>query len=153
MKKLKYLLLLFILFIVVGCKKNSVIISEFIEKATDNAYIVESNKTGYEDYDYIKKIYYAINRENAYDIQFLELESDNYAKQFILVNVDEIKNKITNKDYVKSNTYTDYEYYHAENDTNYYIVIRSKNNIIYIDAPIDYINEIEDFLEDLELEY
>ena len=152
MKKIKYLLLI-ILLIIVGCKKNSVILSEFIEKAKDNAYFIENNKAGYEEHDYIKNIYYAVNREDAYDIQFLELENENYAKEFFLVNANEIKNNITKEDYVKSDVFTDYEYYHAENNTSYYLVIRSKNNIIYIDAPIGYINEIEEFLEDLELEY
>ena len=152
MKKGKYFLIIFIL-LLTACKKNSFVLNDFINKANDNAYIVESNKTGYEEYDYIKNIYYAINRENAYDIQFLELINDDYAKQMFLVNASEIKNKITDKDYIKSKSLTSYELYHAENDTNYYIVIRSNNNVIYIDAPIDYINEIEEFLEDLELEY
>lgn len=152
MKKIKYLLII-ILLVCVGCKKNSFTLSDFISKANDNAYFVESNKSGYEEYQYIKKIYYAINRENAYDIQFLELENDDYAKKFFLLNAGEIKEKITNQDYIKSKSLTNYELYHAENDTKYYLVVRSTNNIIYIDAPINYINEIEEFLEDLEIEY
>lgn len=152
MKKIKYLLIL-VLLLCVGCKKNSVTLSEFIEKAHNNGYIVESNKTGYEEHNYIKNIYYAINRENAYDIQFLELENEDYAKQFFLINANEIKSKITDKDYLKSKSFTSFELYHAENDESYFLVIRSNNNIIYIDAPIDYINEIEEFLEDLDLEY
>ena len=152
MKKIKYLLII-VLLICVGCKKNEVTLSDFISKATDNAYFVEKNMTGYEDYSYIKNIYYAINREDAYDIQFLELENVDYAKEFFLLNANEIKTKITNKDYIKSMSITKYELYHAENDTNYYLVLRSNNNIIYVDAPINYINEIEEFLEDLDLEY
>lgn len=152
MKKSKFFLIIFIL-LITACKKNSVTVDEFITNARENAYIVENNKSGYEDYDYIKSIYYAVNRENAYDIQFLELVNDDYAKQMFLINASEIKSKITDKDYVKSKSFTSFELYHAENDTNYYLVIRSNNNVIYIDAPIDYINEIEEFLEDLELEY
>ena len=152
MKKIKYLLLIFIL-LLTGCKIGSFTKNDFITKAKDNGYIIEENKPGYEDEDYINNIYYAINRENAYDIQFLELKNDNYAKEFFLLNANEIKNNITDKDYLKSKSFTNYELYHAENDTNYLIVIRSNNNIIYIDAPIGYINEIEDFLEDLQIDY
>ena len=43
--------------------------------------------------------------------------------------------------------------FHAENEETYYLVIRSKENIIYISAPINFINEIEEFLDDLDLEY
>ena len=152
MKKTIYLLIV-LLFTLVGCKKNSVTLNDFILKAEDNAYYVESNKTGYENYQYIKEIYYAVNRENAYDIQFLELESDDYAKKFFLLNANDLRSKITDKDYIKSKSLSSYELFHAEDDEKYYLVIRSNNNIIYIDAPIDYINEIEEFLSDLNLEY
>jgi hypothetical protein len=152
MRKLKYLLLILLL-IVVGCKKNSVTLDEFIEVARFNGYLIENNKTGYESYDYISDIYYAVNRENAYDVQFLKLDSSETAKKFFLLNVDEIKKNLTTNDYIKSKSLTNYELYHAENSDTYYLVIRSKENIIYISAPINYINEIEEFLEDLDLEY
>ena len=74
MKKVKYLLLI-LLFILVGCKKNSVTLEEFIDIGTYNGYIIEKNKTGYEEYPDILDIYYAVNRENAYDIQFLKLKN------------------------------------------------------------------------------
>ena len=152
MKKLRYLLLIF-LFVLVSCKKNSFDLNYFIDKAKFNGYIIEENKTGYETYEYINDIYYAVNRSNAYDIQFLNLSSIDYAKKFFLVNVDDIRENITDKDYVKSNSLSSYEYYHAENESTYYIVIRSNENIIYIKAPIGYINEIEEFLTDLDIDY
>ena len=152
MKKLRVLLIILLL-IAVGCKKNSVTLDEFIEVARFNGYYIEENKTGYESYDYISDIYYAVNRENAYDVQFLKLESSETAKKFFLLNVNEIKNNLTTEDYIKSKSLSNYELYHAENESTYYLVIRSKENIIYISAPINYINEIEEFLEELDLEY
>ena len=145
-------LLLITLFISVGCSKNIVTLNDFIDKATYNGYIIEQNKTGYEEYDYINEIYYAINRENAYDIQFLELENDEYAKNFFLVNASSVKEELTDKDYIKSKSLSNYELFHGENDEKYMLVIRSNNNIIYVDAPIKYINEIEEFIKDLGLE-
>ncbi len=152
MKKLKYLLLI-ILFILVGCKKNSVTLDEFIEVAKYNGYIIEENRDGYETYSNIKDIYYAVNRLNAYDIQFLIMNNDDYAKQFFLLNVNEIKDSIDGNVYVKSKSLSNYEFYHVENENTYYLVIRSKENVIYINAPINFINEIEEFLEELSLEY
>lgn len=152
MKKIKYLLIILIL-ILTGCKKNSFNLDSFIEQAKYNGYIIEENKIGYETYSNIIDIYYAINRENAYDIQFLKLDSVDYAKKFLLYNVDDIKQNISSSDYVKSNSLSNYEYYHAENESTYYIVIRSDENIIYIKAPINYINEIEEFLSDLDIEF
>ena len=74
MKKIFYLLLILV-FLVPGCKKNSVTQDEFIETAKFNGYIMENNKTGYETYPNILDIYYAVNRLNAYDIQFLKLDN------------------------------------------------------------------------------
>ena len=152
MKKLKYILIIFIL-LLTSCKKNSFDLDYFIDKASFDGYIIEENKTGYETYEYINDVYYAVDSSNAYDIQFLNLKSVDYAKQFFLVNASDIKENITDKDYVKSNSLSNYEYYHAENDSTYYIVIRSNENIIYIKAPISYINEIEEFLTDLDIDY
>ena len=152
MKRIKYLLLI-LLFLLVGCKKNSVTLDEFIDIAKFNGYLIEENKSGYEEYPNILDVYYAVNRENAYDIQFLKLNSDDYAKKFFLLNVNTIKENIGKDDYVKSNSLSNYEMYHAENNSTYYIVIRSKENIIYISAPINYINEIEEFLKELDIEY
>ena len=152
MKKIKYILIILVL-LLAGCKKNSVNLTEFIETARYNGYIIEENNTGYETYSNIIDVYYAVNRENAYDIQFLELNDLAYAKKFFLLNVDEIKENIDNNSYVKSNTLSNYEFYHAENESTYYLVIRSDKNIIYISAPINYINEIEEFLEELDIDF
>ena len=152
MKKIKYLLLVFVL-LLTACKKNSFTLDDFIDKAEFNGYIIEENKTGYELYPNILDVYYAVNRENAYDIQFLKLDSVDYAKKFFVLNANDIKENITKSDYVKSKSLSTYELLHAENESTYYIVIRSNENIIYIKAPIDYINEIEEFLEDLSVEY
>lgn len=152
MKKIKFLLLI-LLFIVVGCKKNSITLDEFIDIAKFNGYYIEENKIGYENYPNILDVYYAVNRENAYDIQFLKLDSTDYAVKFFILNVNDIKDNLDNNSYIKSKSLTNYEMYHAENEETYYLVIRSRENIIYISAPINYINEIEEFLEDLDLEY
>ena len=150
-KKLFYILIL--IFVTMGCTKNNLTLSSFIEKANDNAYFIENNKKGYESYQYIKEIYYAVNRENAYDIQFLELENDDYAKKFYDVNMNALLEYVNSDTYVKNKNSLDYQVYHLENDSKYYLVIRSKNNILYIDAPIDYINEIEEFLSDLDIDF
>lgn len=152
MKKIKYLLFVFVL-LLTACKKNSFTLNDFIDTATYNGYIIEENKTGYESYPSVLKVYYAVNRENAYDIQFLELDNVDYAKNFFALNANEIKESITSNDYIKSKSLSTYELYHAENDSTYYLVIRSNKNIIYIKAPINYINEIEEFLEDLSVDY
>ena len=152
MRKRKYLLLVLFVFLV-GCTSNSVTLDEFIEKATFNGYIIRNDKSGYESYNKILNVYYAINREEAYDIQFLELKENDYAHKFFLLNKNEIKENINSSDYEKNKSNSNYELYHAENSSMYYLVIRSNSNIIYIEAPIGYMNEIEEFLDDLGLEY
>lgn len=152
MKKCK-LLVLILFVLLVGCSKNSVTLDEFIEQATFNGYIMRSDKSGYESYEKVLSVNYAINREEVYDIQFIELKDEEYAHNFFLLNKEAIKEEITGSDYVKTKSGSSYELYHAENSSKYYLVIRSKANIIYIDAPIGYMNEIEELLTDLDLEY
>lgn len=152
MKKKRLLLLILFIFLV-GCGNKSVTLSEFIERATFNGYIIKEDKSGYESYDKVLSVHYAINREDAYDIQFLELKDADYAHRFFVLNQKEIKNDITGSDYEKNKSNSNYDLYHAENSVKYYLVIRSYSNIIYIEAPLGYMNEIEEFLDDLGLEY
>ena len=132
---------------------KTITLDEFISKAEDNGYILKQDKKNYVAYNEITNVYYAINRIDAYDIQFLELSSEEYAHKFFEYNKNDVNNYINSNDYVKTKSNNNYELYHAENTSTYYLVIRSGANIIYIIAPIGYINEIEEFLDDLYLEY
>lgn len=152
MKKVFFILVM-IVFFITGCKGNKVDLETFIDKATYSGYIIEENNKGYESYPYIKKIYYAVNRENAYDIQFLELESVDYAKKFFDINKKELESLKSSMSYVKQINLPSYQVYHLETSDKYRLVLRSNNSIIYINASIDYINEIEEFLEELDINY
>ena len=152
MKK-RYFLLLVLIFVLVGCKSNNVTVDDFISKATFNGYIVESNKSGYEAYSNILDVHYAINRENAYNIQFLELNDESYAHKFFLLNKEDLETNVNSYDYEKTRNTTNYEIYHAETISEYLLVIRCNKNIIYVRAPINYINEIEEFLNEMNLDY
>ena len=149
----KILLLIIILFIVTGCNKNDFTVTEFLDTADFNGYITSEDKKGYEDYDYIDNVYYAFNRDAEYFIQLLILNNGDYAKQFFLLNREDIAKLQDNNCYVKSKNYSNYNLYHLENDESYKLIIQAYNKIIYIDAPIGYINEIEEFLSELKLEY
>ena len=149
----KWILFLILIIFIVGCTSKEIQVSEFINIAKDDGYIVKEDKTNYETFKYVKDVFYAINRENAYDIQFLELESDEYAQKFFLLNKEDLSKNITSNSYVKTKENSSYGLLHIETDSEYLLVIRSKNNIIYINADINYINEIEEFLSDLGLEY
>ena len=152
MQKIKVFLFLILIFLC-GCQNNELKKEDFIEIGKFNGYILEEDMTNYDKYSYIKDVYYAVNREDAYEIQFLELESDDYAKRFFDYNKNDLATNQTSECYVKQKSNSNYSLYHLENDYSYMLVLRSKNNIIYIKAPIEYINEIEEFLHELNLEY
>lgn len=151
MKKCGVLILLCLF--LVGCSNKAITVNEFLDAATFNGYVTKESKEGYESYSQITRVNYAINRENAYVIQFLELNDEEYAHKFFLLNRDEIRMNVNSYDYEKSKSTSNYELYHAETISEYFLVIRSNKNIIYVNAPIGYINEIEEFLSDLSLEY
>ena len=149
-KKIVFLLIIFIL---VGCSKTSINLDDFIETAHMDGYIITSDIKSYEKYSYIKSVYYATSPEESYRIQFLEIENNDYAKKFFDYNKNEMEKFKTNNSYLKTKNISDYNLYHLETDDDYLLIIRSNNNIIYIETSIDYINEIEEFLNDLKLEY
>ena len=148
----KYLWLLLFLF-VIGCQRTELSLNTFIEIADFNGYVVEGDKSGYEEYDYIKEIYYAVNREKAYMIQFLEIKDENYAEEFFNVNMEDLKSYEDRNSYIKKYLRNHTSLYHLETEENYLFVSRLKNNIIYVKAPINYINEIEEFFAELEIDY
>ena len=149
----KILVLIAIIFLLVGCKKNQLTKEIFYDKGSFNGYILEENKTGYEKYNYVVDVYYAINRENAYDIQLLELINEDYAKKMFDINKKSLIDYVNNNSYIRNYSKSHYALYHVETESNYLLVIRSGKYILYVDAPINYINEIEEFLEDMDLDY
>ena len=149
----KIIIIVLSLILLTSCTKTEISSSEFVEVATFNGYIITSSMDGYEKYDYINNVIYAINRENAYFIQFIEIMDDDYAKKFFDINKQEIEKNKTNNSNIKKINKSDYGLYHIENDDDYQLVMRIRNNIIYIDAPINYINEIEEFLNELNIDY
>ena len=152
MKKYWFLLIIFLAFII-GCSKREITLEKFLEVAVYDGYFIDKNKTGYENYDYIDEVYYAINRDDTYDIQFLKLKDTNYAKRFFDLNKEDISKNVASLSYVKDKSYSSYDLYHVETSSTYYLIIRNNENIIYIVAPIGNILEIEEFLDDLELDY
>ena len=152
MKKVYYLLLILIM-LTIGCTKNELTKEKFLSTADFDGYIMQNNMSGYENYNYIKNVYYAVSRNGAYDIQFLELENEDYAKKFFELNKSEVSKNVATLSYVKDKSKTNYEIYHVETSSTYYLVIRNNENILYIEAPIGNILEIEEFLTDLELDY
>lgn len=151
--KLRKLLLILIIFLTIGCNKNEIEKKSFLEVASFNGYVIEENMDEYKSYSYIKDVYYLINREEAYFIQFIELENDDYAKRFFEFNKEDFVKLKDSNTYTKSMNLSNYNLYHLETDSSYKLIIRSKNNVIYVDAPIDYINEIEEFLGELDIDY
>lgn len=150
---MKKVILLLSILLLVGCSKSEISLSDFTETASFNGYVITSSMEGYEKYNYINDIIYAVNREDAYYIQFIEINNSDLAKKFFDINKEEIEKYKTSNSYVKSYNRTNNNLYHLENDSDYMLVIRLHNNIIYIDAPINYINEIEEFLSELNIDY
>ena len=151
--KIKKVIIFIILILLVGCTKKTFTVDEFLDIADFNGYIISESTEDYKSYKYVKNVYYAFNREAEYFIQLLVLDSDDYARKFYTLNMEEIAENKDKNSYVKTMNSTDYNLYHLETEEEYKLVIRSKEKIIYIDAPIDYINEIEEFLGELEIEY
>ena len=151
MKKIGWFLL--ILIFISGCHNSKLIKNTFIEIAEFNGYVLYNTKKDYDKYDYIKDVYYAFNRENAYLIQFIELENEEYAKKFYEINKKNIEQKIDNSSNIQKGEGKSYSYYRVYSNEEYMLVIQNDNNVLYLDAPMGYLDEINTFLNELNLKY
>ncbi len=147
------IVIIILLFLFTGCSNSEITKDQFIKQAEFDGYVIKENKDAYIGYNYIKNVYYAINREGMYFIEFLELENNDYARRFFEINKEEILKSKESNNYDRSMNSANYSLYHLETATEYKLVIRSKNNIIYIVAPIEYMREIEELLSELNIKY
>lgn len=152
-KKMIYLsvVCLIILFSITGCtKKNALTVDEFNKIARNQDFSVTENKEFDAD-TYIDVIEGSKAKfSNKWEANFFVLSGDQDAKIMFEKDKNIIKvHERGGKTVRISNDFPNYSTYKLTTNENYYYVCRVDNTVLYINAPKQYKDDIENFIEKL----
>lgn len=151
MKKIKVLMLLILVVLLCACssKKEAIDEEKFINIMNNQNFTIVNVEEQFEQYEYIEEAYVALESNKNYQIEFYELENDSYAKSFydnnkqIFEATQTNSSLYTNVDLIDSNKYT------LTTDTEYKVLSRIDETVIYVNADKKYKNEIFNILKKL----
>ena len=145
------LLFLFMIFLTTGCKKkDNVTADQFKKYMEKKGYVIVNKKDNIYNNKYFNNVYYAVEKEEKYTIQFFELKDEASSKVFYNNLKKDISNSKVNKYKENSKSISNYSYYELSYNNNYKKVSRINNTIIYINTDIAYSKIINRQLKNLE---
>lgn len=121
--------------------------TEFKEQFSARGYTVEKiDKADYEA-DYISK---ATKEDVPYEVLYYEFATDADAKKAYKSYKDSLPNLITTDSKDTETTGNVVSKYICKSDNEYIVISRVKNSLIFVNTTLDYQNEIDEILEDIE---
>lgn len=121
--------------------------TEFKEQFSARGYTVEKiDKADYEA-DYISK---ATKEDVSYEVLYYEFATDADAKKAYKSYKDSLPNLITTDSKDTETTGNVVSKYICKSDNEYIVISRVKNSLIFVNTTLDYQNEIDEILEDIE---
>lgn len=156
MNKIKSLALVFIsiitLFSFTGCgDKNPISADDFKSKMEEKGYTVVEATEQFTDFDYVKKVYLAVDKDTNYQMEFYQLDNEKNAKGFFASNqkiIEDSKGKITKFEISISGGNN--EKYTLRTEGKYKYVSRIENTVIYFDVDEKYKDDIDEILDEID---
>ncbi|MGN1113933.1 MAG: hypothetical protein ACI4RC_02290 [Oscillospiraceae bacterium] len=155
MKKIKILtsalLCMVIMFTITGCgKKTALTAEDFKSKTEEKGYTVQEATDQFSDYDYIKKVYIAIDKEQKYQIEFYEIDSSDNASKFFNNNKSIFEESKSSSCTETNVSLSNNAKYTLTTNGEYKVISRIDNTAIYVNADEKYKSDIKDLLDDLD---
>lgn len=155
MKKIKVLLIsvLCILTLVSfsGCgnKKNPISADEFCDKLESKSFTVSDSTSEYASNNEVVESYAAISPDYGYQIEFLIIDSDSNAKAMFETNKSKFEKDKDNLSVTTNLSFSTYEKYTIQSNGKYKVVSRINNTLLYVNANLEYKDEIQSILEEI----
>lgn len=151
MKKFKILMLTVFALLLTACgvKKEAIDDEEFNRIMSNERFTVENREKEFDENEYVEDILLAIQEDNNYEIVFLELESDSYAKKsYELAKkfIEPFKEGTSN--YTEVNLANNSKYTLTTEDI-YFVIARVEDTIIFLEVDKEYKAEVTDILNKL----
>ncbi len=131
--------------------KQAISASEFKTLMEQKGYSILDATDQFKSYEKIKQVYVAMSTDYSYKIEFYEVEDDAYATSFYNTNRYTFRTSKSDSDEETENNgeIENYSKYTLTSDTNYKLVTRINNTIIYADVNIDDKDNVENVLKEL----
>ena len=149
MKKILILVGFVVLLTACSPKRDAIDEDQFIRIMNDEGFSIKNVESQFEQYGYFEEAYLAIDSNNNYQIEFYELEEENYDLNFYNNNKSKFENE-------KSSTYVDSNMdlkninkYTLTTNNKYKVVSRIDDTVIYLDVDKKYKKEVNDILKKL----
>lgn len=138
-----------VLLINLNKEKESITASEFYEYATKKGYSVYDVNKQFSEYDYIKQVYVAAGKDLKYQIEFYEIQDDEYATKFYNYNKSIFESSKGNSSAETNVGMKNYSKYTLSTNGKYMVVSRINNTVIYVEVDDNYKDTIKSILKEL----
>lgn len=150
MRKINLLTILFLIFMLCGCSKNTIKSGEeFKSIMREQKFYVMDTKEQFSEYDYIKESFAALDSDEKYLVEFYVISDLENALAFYNLNksiftAEETKYSVsTNIDKERKNKYT------LTTDDKYKVISRIDSTVLYVDAPKESKNDVKKIIKKL----
>ena len=151
MKKLKklfiFVLCVLSLFLVTGCSKREALSADTFKSTIEgDGFRVNDALGQFDQYDYVKTAYVAVDSTNSYSIEFYVLSDSSYGKSFFENN----KKIFDESDGTKVEVnLLNYEKFSVENSSSYKYLARIDNTVVYVDTDVKNKDSVSSVIEKL----
>ncbi len=143
------ILLVVVSLFVTGCfKKTSITAEDFNTKMSDKGYVVQDATDQFASYEYIKKVYIALEKDGKYQIEFYEMDSEENASSFFETNKEKFETRGSGTSTGTESSGSGYEKYTQTANGKYEVISRVENTAIYVDADDTYKDQIKEVLDE-----
>lgn len=151
MKKIKILMLLVFAFLLSACgtKKEALDEENFRRIMTDTGFTIVDVEKQFEEYGYFDDALIALEQTSNYQIEFYELENEGYAKSFYDNNKEIFEASKTDKSIYTNLDLTERNKYTLVTETEYKVISRIEDTVIYINVNKEYKDEVNNILKKL----
>lgn len=139
------------IFLVVGCAatKKALTAEDFENKTKEKGLLVVDVKDQFSQYDFITKATVAVNQEEGWQIEHYELKTLSDAKSMYNKNKSDFEKAKTNKNKETNMEVGNYSKYILETDTEFMLLTRVDETLVYIKTPIENKDKVVEIVKDL----
>lgn len=138
-----------VIFVNLNKEKISITASSFYTTMSQKGYTVQDANNQFLEYDYIKQVYIAANKDYSYKIEFYELLDDSYATSFYNNNKSIFEASKGNVSAETSVGLKNYSKYTLSSNGKYMVVSRIDNTVIYVKVDDSYKDTVKAILDEL----
>lgn len=151
MKKLKVLMLMVLVVLLSACgtKREAIDEDKFISIMTNEGFNIVNVEEQFAEYGYFEEAYVALEGSGNYQIEFYELEDASYAVSFYNTNKEIFEASKTGSSIYTNVDLTDTNKYTLTTETEYKVLSRIEETVIYLNVDKEYKEEVTNILKKL----